>query len=139
MEFVVENIEQTKQIAKIVAKELKAGELVKFYGDLGAGKTTMIGFILSYLGVNEPVTSPTFSLLKTYKTSSFEVAHFDMYRIDTDEAVMAGFDEILNDDEVVKFVEWPDNVEGIYPKNFKCISINFDGLKRIVRYENFDN
>ncbi len=132
MRYVVESLEDTKKIAIEFAHKIKKGDLIKFYGDLGAGKTTFIAFVLKELGVNTLVTSPTFSLLKYYKTNEFEIAHFDMYRINTEEAIEAGFDEILNDPNIVKFVEWPDNVVGLYQDNYYKVKISFELEKRVI-------
>lgn len=77
-------------------------------GDLGAGKTTLIQAICRHLGVEEPVTSPTFALINEYRTGAdMPVYHMDMYRIETlDEALQIGVEEYLYSGHWC-FVEWP--------------------------------
>lgn len=122
MKIIVKSLEEMEDVAKRFANNLVAGDLVRLNGDLGAGKTTFTKFVLRYLGVDEVVSSPTFAILKTYQ-GKFVFHHFDMYRITTDEAIEAGFDEILDDKTAVKFVEWGENVEPLLSSNCKTINI----------------
>jgi len=124
VKYIVNNLNETKTLAKHFANTLKAGDVVLFNGDLGAGKTTFVQFVLNELGVSVQVNSPTFAILKTYN-GKFVFNHFDFYRINTDEAVEAGFDEILTNKQTVKFIEWGQNVEPLLPNNVITININF--------------
>lgn len=124
MKYIVNNLNETKTLAKRFANTLKAGDVVLFNGDLGAGKTTFVQFVLNALGVSVQVNSPTFAILKTYN-GKFVFNHFDFYRINTDEAVEAGFDEILTNKQTVKFIEWGQNVEPLLPNNVITINIKF--------------
>ena len=76
--MVVKNLKETKKLAKKFIKSLKGGEVILFNGDLGAGKTTFTQFCFKCLGVKEPVTSPTFTIVREYKTKKFDLYHFDM-------------------------------------------------------------
>lgn len=122
MKYIVNSLEETKKLAHNFAKNIQVGKVVLLNGDLGAGKTTFTQFVFAHLGVTEPVTSPTFSILKSYQTSKYVLHHFDMYRINEEEAIESGFDEILSDNSSIKFVEWSGNVEALLPKN--CIIVN---------------
>lgn len=122
MKYIVNSLEETKKLAHNFAKNIQVGQVVLLNGDLGAGKTTFTQFVFACLGVTEPVTSPTFSILKSYQTSKYVLHHFDMYRINEEEAIESGFDEILSDNSSIKFVEWSGNVEALLPKN--CIIVN---------------
>ena len=94
--MVVKNLKETKKLAKKFIKSLKGGEVILFNGDLGAGKTTFTQFCFKCLGVKEPVTSPTFTIVREYKTKKFDLYHFDMYRVsDEEELYELGLNDYL--------------------------------------------
>ncbi len=97
---------ETERIAAEAARDLRPGDLVTVEGELGAGKTTFVRGAARALGVEGPVTSPTFEIGHLYE-GRVEVAHLDLYRLPT----LAGEDPALLDDyltaERVAFVEWP--------------------------------
>ncbi len=123
MKFVAKNLQDTISFAEKIASTLKRGDIVLLRGDLGAGKTTLVKYVVASLGGVDLVTSPTFTLLNEYK-AKLPVYHFDMYRLkDGKEAIEAGLDEILRNNDGVCFVEWPEKVSEILPKNCKEITI----------------
>ena len=123
MEFISRSLDDTKEIASQFAQTLHNGDVVLFYGDLGAGKTTFIKSLCFALGVRDEVTSPTFTILNEY-TGKLPIHHFDMYRLkDANEAIESGLDEILRYGDGVCLVEWPEKVVGILPENAKIIKI----------------
>ena len=103
MEFKSKNVEQTYLLAEKLAKHIKGGDIILLNGDLGAGKTTLVKGVAKALNVKEPVTSPTFTLLKTYDTKDFTIVHIDAYRLEG-----STFDELDDyiSDEYVIFMEW---------------------------------
>jgi len=89
--------------------------LIALNGDLGAGKTTLVRGILRGLAYEGRVKSPTYPLLETYKVSGFLINHFDLYRLESPEALIeAGFEEILSGSGI-SFVEWPDRAGRYLP------------------------
>lgn len=130
MKYKVDGIKETEALAKKFASKLKAGDVVLLNGDLGAGKTTFTQFVFKFLGVKDVVSSPTFAILKSYN-GKFKLHHFDTYRITTEEAIEAGFDEILNDKKSVIFIEWSETIAPLLPK--KCIVINIKTLSETKR------
>jgi len=130
MKTVVKNIQQTEKLAINFASKLKGGEVVLLNGDLGAGKTTFTQFVFASLGVKEVVSSPTFAILKSYQ-GKFKLHHFDTYRITTEEAIEAGFDEIFLEKDSVIFVEWSENIASLLPE--KTIKINIKYLNESER------
>ena len=99
--------ETTRKIAGIVAGLTTAGDVILLDGDLGAGKTTFTQGLAKQLGVTEPVTSPTFTLVRRYPTSAgFDLYHADLYRLDQlNEVVDLGLNELL-DEGAAAVIEW---------------------------------
>lgn len=111
---VTESIEETEKVAVDLASTISAPTLLCFHGDLGAGKTTFIKALASYLtGVSkDEVSSPTFTLLNIYE-GKIPLYHFDLYRLkDEEDFLNLGFDEILTSNSGVFCIEW---VERILP------------------------
>jgi tRNA threonylcarbamoyl adenosine modification protein YjeE len=105
-------------IAERVAFALRTGDVVALRGDLGAGKTTFARCLLRALAGDDAVevVSPTFSLVQTYASPRFEVAHFDLYRLAGPEDVAElGLEEALT--RGVVLIEWPERIEGLLPAN----------------------
>jgi tRNA threonylcarbamoyladenosine biosynthesis protein TsaE len=95
-----------------------------FYGEMGAGKTTFIKVVCAELGVNENMTSPSFSLVNEYITSDNRfIYHIDCYRLkNIYEAYDIGTEEYLNSGNLC-FVEWPEKIEGLLPPGTVKISV----------------
>lgn len=105
MKFVSHSVKDTYAFAKKVADKLKGGEVIILRGDLGAGKTTFTKGLAKALGVEETVTSPTFTYVKEYY-GRLPLYHFDMYRVaDADEVYELGLEEYFYKGGVV-VVEW---------------------------------
>jgi tRNA threonylcarbamoyladenosine biosynthesis protein TsaE len=112
----------TQAIAAEVARLVGAGDLLVLGGDLGAGKTTFAQGFGAALGVEEPITSPTFVLMRSYE-GRLPIVHMDVYRLEhLQEAVDLGLAEIL-DDGAVALVEWGDLVAAVLPADFLEIMI----------------
>lgn len=97
---------ETEALGARVAARLRPGDVVVVSGDLGAGKTTLIRGACRALGVEQPVTSPTFTIGQRYLDGRLPVSHLDLYRLET----LEGEDPALLDDYLgdgVAFVEWP--------------------------------
>ena len=122
MKYIIKSLEETEQLASNFAKTLKKGDVVLLNGDLGAGKTTFTQFVFKNLGVKDVVSSPTFAILKSYE-GKFVLHHFDTYRISTEEAIESGFDEVIDEKDSIKFIEWSDNIAPLLPKLCKTINI----------------
>lgn len=132
--FLVRDIKQTKKLAKYFSKLLKGGEVILLNGDLGAGKTTFVKFVLRAMGIKDNITSPTFTLMNMYKSKKFDIFHFDMYRLGgSDEAIELGFDEYLCDENLnnIVFVEWSENVKDLL--NGKYIVVNITNIDENIR------
>ena len=103
--------EQTEQLGKKLAGLLRPGDVIAYYGDLGAGKTALTRGIAAGLGIEEPVTSPTYTIVNEYLSGRMPLFHFDMYRLSSsDELFDIGWEDYLARGGVCA-VEWSENVE----------------------------
>jgi len=104
----------TAALGAAIAAELRTGDAVALWGELGAGKTTLARGVLRALGVTENVPSPTFTLVQTYDTAGLRVSHFDLYRLKQPrELEQLGLDEALAEGAVL--VEWPERAPEALP------------------------
>jgi tRNA threonylcarbamoyladenosine biosynthesis protein TsaE len=112
--LITRSAEETRTVAAALATVLAAGDVVVLAGELGAGKTTFAQGLARGLGVEGPVTSPTFTLVQQYE-GLLPVAHVDVYRLDRiQELHDLGFDEIV-DGGAVAVLEWGDVVTEVLP------------------------
>jgi tRNA threonylcarbamoyladenosine biosynthesis protein TsaE len=108
----------TRAIGAALAAVLVPGDVVGLTGDLGAGKTRLVQGAATALGVEGPVVSPTFMLVREYDGAVVDVHHVDAYRLDGPaELEDLGLDSVLDPDTVV-FVEWADRVERVLPSSW---------------------
>lgn len=128
-----DNIEGTKQIAKVFADNIKRNDVLLLRGDLGAGKTTFTQALGELLGVGRRMTSPTFNIIKSYQVDTLNVHHMDCYRLEFSDEDL-GFDEYFGNGIVI--VEWPDFIEEYLPENVINITITHDGDGRMFEIEN---
>ncbi len=120
------SIEETEQIAKNFAQTLGKTDVVAFFGDLGAGKTAFSRGIMAGLGFDCDVTSPTFAIINEYQNDSFKVAHFDMYRINSEHDLFStGYYDYL--ENCIILIEWSENIATELPKKLIEISLTHQG------------
>lgn len=123
MKIVSSSPEETEIAAEKLGKQLKGKEIVAFYGDLGAGKTTFVRGISKALKVNDIISSPTFTLVNEYSSDKFKIYHFDMYRIKTlEDLESTGFFDYI--DTGILLIEWSENIENYLPKDIIKIKID---------------
>ncbi len=129
--FNTEGPGQTAELGRRLAGHLTPGDTVLVTGELGAGKTCFIQGICAGLGVDEPVTSPTFTLVNEYG-ARMPVAHFDLYRLDSPDSVLdLGFDEYL--EAYICLIEWGDKFPEIMPSDAIEVGIGIGaGTRRML-------
>lgn len=87
-----------------------------FYGEMGAGKTTLIKELCKQLGVQDTVSSPTFSIVNEYSAKAGLIYHFDFYRIKSEtEALDLGYEDYVYSGEIC-FIEWPEKISSLIPE-----------------------
>jgi tRNA threonylcarbamoyladenosine biosynthesis protein TsaE len=121
MKFVTRSADETRALAAAFASQLAAGDVVLLAGDLGAGKTTFAQGVARGLGVTEPVTSPTFTIVQEYR-GRVPVAHVDVYRLDRlQELHDLGIEEHY--DDRVTLVEWGEAVARVLPAEHAVVRL----------------
>ena len=110
MEIITNSPTETEAAGAALAAELKPGSVIAFTGDLGAGKTAFTRGLARGLGVEERVTSPTFTIVNEYEGGRLSLFHFDMYRLgSSDELFDIGWEDYLSRGGVCA-VEWSENI-----------------------------
>jgi len=123
MEFITHSRAETEALGARLANALDGGQVVAFTGDLGAGKTAFVSGMARSLGVEERVTSPTFTIVNEYEGGRLPLFHFDMYRLDSaDELFHIGWEDYLARGGVCA-VEWSENVAGAIEPDAVRVSI----------------
>ena len=120
MEVTTISTEQTKDLAEKLAKVLRPKDIIAFEGDLGAGKTTFIRYLVAALGSINRVQSPTFVIARKYTAENFNninvINHLDLYRLTTfDEIKDLSLDEYFNQPDALTLIEWPNIADSILP------------------------
>lgn len=139
MTFESHSREETIKFAANLAAKSKPGDVYTLTGDLGVGKTVFAKGFAKGLGVTEPVTSPTFTIVQEYLSGRLPFFHFDVYRIaDPDEMEETGFYDYLDRGGVV-LIEWAELIEDILPFPRTSIKIerdlNGDDYYRLITVE----
>lgn len=143
--FTSTNELETKSFAKDLASKLQLGDIIVLSGELGSGKTKFTEGILSYFNLSDEISSPTFTIVNEYNTSSFPIFHFDVYRLeDTDEFLAIGGEEYF--EKGISIIEWGEIIEDILPNEYIKISFEKDEKNENIRIlniethgKNFDN
>lgn len=132
MKIISKSVEDTAKIAEEFIEKISMGiydgaVIVGLYGDLGSGKTTFTQCVAKLFGIKEDITSPTFVIEKRYNVDNpnfKQLIHIDAYRLESSkEARALGWNEISINSHNIVFIEWPERIEDILPKNH--IKINF--------------
>ena len=110
MTVITKSPEQTELLGKKLAAFLRPGDVIAYYGDLGAGKTAFTHGLAAGLGIREAVTSPTYTIVNEYLSGRMPLFHFDMYRLSSSEELFdIGWEDYLARGGVCA-VEWSENV-----------------------------
>jgi len=115
------------------ATKLKLPAVIELIGDVGTGKTTFTRGLAQGLGIQEPITSPSFTISKRYTFPNGELVHYDFYRLDDPGIMSDELGETLADPQTVTVVEWAGGVMDLFPENTYRISIhlNEDGSRTV--------
>ena len=131
--FTITNENELDKVASFICKHYLHNKIFLFYGEVGAGKTTLIKKICKYLKVEDNVTSPTFSIVNKYTyANNHTISHFDFYRVENiDEVYNIGVYEYLDSSKFC-FFEWPEVANEIFTDKCLKIFIRVNNSKRII-------
>lgn len=119
--------EETWELAAELANELGPGTVMALHGDLGAGKTCFVQGLAAALGIDEPITSPTYTLIGEY-VGRLPLHHIDLYRLSgPEEALGLGIEEYFDLDGITA-IEWAERAEGLLPPDLIHIQITADEI-----------
>ncbi len=115
MNFTIKNIDELESISQEIINLSEKNSVFCFYGNLGAGKTTLIKKICKTLHVSDSISSPTYPIINEYHYPNGIIYHIDLYRLNSiEEALNIGLEEYLYSGNLC-FIEWPDNFKSIIP------------------------
>ena len=136
MEIKIEKLDNIREAAKQFIANIGDSTVFAFYGNMGAGKTTFVKAVCEELGVDDVITSPTFSIVNEYRSEQTGelIYHFDFYRVKKIEVVYdMGFEDYFYSGALC-FIEWPELCEEVLPDDTVKVSINEepDGSRTIT-------
>ena len=118
--------DETLKLGQSLGEQAKPGEVYTLIGDLGVGKTVLTQGIAEGLGIDEPICSPTFTIVQVYEEGRMPFYHFDVYRIgDIEEMDEIGYEDYFYGDGLT-MIEWANLIEEILPERRKEITIEKD-------------
>jgi tRNA threonylcarbamoyladenosine biosynthesis protein TsaE len=125
---------KTEKIAELIGNNLRGGEVIELVGDLGSGKTTFVRGLVKGTGSSDQVSSPSFTINKIYSSKSFNIYHFDFYRLNDPGIMKYELEDLLNDDNNVIVIEWAKIISKILPSDhikieFRTTDINSRQIK----------
>lgn len=128
----LKNENDTLSFGKKLASLLKPTDVVVLTGELGSGKTKLTEGILSYFGLENEISSPTFTIVNEYQSDSFFIYHFDVYRLeDSSEFLEIGGEEYF--EKGICIIEWGEMISDVLPKDYIHIVFNKDELDENIR------
>ena len=131
----------TKKLAIKMASMLKKGDLIVLCGELGSGKTKFTEGFLTYFGLDNEISSPTFTIVNEYKKDDINIYHFDVYRLeDSSEFYEIGGDEYFENG--ICLIEWGELIEDALPNEYIKIDFSRDDSnenERILNIQSIGN
>ena len=129
MEVITKSAQETKDLGKKIATDLKGGETLALTGDLGSGKTTFIQGFAEGLGIKNRIISPTFILMRKYSDSKLNFYHIDFYRLENNlenEVKNLGIDDTWGKENNIVAIEWAEKIKDLLPKG--TIQLSFENM-----------
>ena len=108
--------DETIRLGENIGQRLRGGEVIELSSDLGGGKTTLVRGLAAGAGSKDHVSSPTFTVSKVYKAKTFDIHHFDFYRLPEAGLMEHELADLLHDSKTVIIVEWAQLVEHVLPE-----------------------
>ena len=138
MEIISNSENETIELGKKIAQKLKKGDIIVLTGELGSGKTKLTEGILTYFGLQNEISSPTFTIVNEYDKYNFKIFHFDVYRLsDVDEFYAIGGEEYF--EQGVSIIEWGEMIKEALPEKFINITFQRDLENENIRKIKIEN
>ena len=131
--FLSNSVEDTLKMAMEFGKKLKGGEVILLEGILGGGKTVFVKGVAEAIGIEDIVTSPSFSIMNSYE-GNLQLHHFDLYRLDDKLEIEELLQDYLYIPNAVTMIEWGNKVKYIL-KNYIVVNISIEEDTRIISIE----
>ncbi|MCI8444453.1 MAG: tRNA (adenosine(37)-N6)-threonylcarbamoyltransferase complex ATPase subunit type 1 TsaE [Clostridia bacterium] len=136
--FQSKNENDTKNFARKLAAKLKPKDVVVLTGELGSGKTKFTEGFLSYFGLENEISSPTYTIVNEYQKDGILIYHFDVYRLaDSSEFYEIGGEEYL--ETGICLIEWGELIQDVLPKNYIHITFEKDKKNETIRILNVES
>jgi len=135
MKIISKNPSETQALAAEMAKHLRGGEIFFLKGPIGAGKTVFVKALAKAFGLKGSPVSASFTIMKEYKGAGKKLFHVDLFRLEEKEMFNLGFEEMLEDEDAIIVIEWPDPIENLI--NAPRVEIDFvlaGGDKREINF-----
>ena len=133
--FISKSEEDTINFANDFAKNLKVGDIIILSGELGSGKTKFTQGVLKYFGLENEISSPTFTIVNEYNSNDINIYHFDVYRlIDSSEFYAIGGDEYF--EKGISIIEWGEIIQDALPTDYIHIVFSKDSMNDDMRILN---
>lgn len=125
--IVLKTEDDTRTLGLRIAEAAGPGDVVALIGDLGTGKTALTRYIAEGLGVRETISSPTFTIVKEYRSGRMPLYHFDVYRLESGEELLdIGAEDMLDGDGLC-VIEWADKTADVIPAEALLIRLEYGG------------
>ncbi len=138
MEITTTSTKETQELAHKLAHKIKPGDVLALYGDLGSGKTTFTSYLVSALGIESRVQSPSFVIIRKYDRTGANtkdiktVYHIDLYRLTKKgELEDLGLEELFAEENAISIIEWPELAQDLLPKG--AMTMKFKYLDENIR------
>ena len=123
--MLIRSEQEMLQFGRQFAKKLQAPTVIELLGDVGAGKTTFTRGLAEGLGVQEPLSSPSFTISRRYSGEGRQLVHYDFYRLADPGIMSAELQETIAAPDTITVVEWGESVRGLLPKERYTIEIKY--------------
>lgn len=131
--YILNNEAETRALGLSIAEAAEPGDIVALIGDLGTGKTSLTKYIAEGLGVTEEVISPTFTIVREYRSGRMPLFHFDVYRLSGGEEFLDTGAEDYLEGNGLSVIEWADIVADVLPHDALVVMLEYaDGGARRV-------